>query len=78
MIALNPTSLLLPITKTSAMTDHAALHEAETFPVAPRLTASDRPTPYVGPARSDYESAHGKTVGDGSDEWWGKVSDITC
>lgn len=45
----------------------------QTFPVAPRLTQTDRPTPYVGPGIGDYRKAYAKTVGPGSDEWWAKV-----
>jgi hypothetical protein len=55
------------------MTDFKALHETEKFPVASRLTDGDRPTPYVGPDFKSYQAAHAATVGDGSDEWWGKV-----
>jgi len=50
-------------------------HEADVpiFPVAPRLTHPDRPTPYVGPAIPDYRAVHRQTVGNDSDEWWAKV-----
>lgn len=47
--------------------------QVDVFPVAPRLTQPDRPTPYVGPGVGDYRAAHAATVGDGSDEWWAKV-----
>lgn len=47
--------------------------EVQTFPVAPRLTHPDRPTPYVGPGIGDYRKAHAQTVGQPSDEWWAKV-----
>jgi len=51
--------------------DHEA--DVQIFPVAPRLTHPDRPTPYVGPAIPDYRAAHRQTVGSDSDEWWAKV-----
>lgn len=47
--------------------------EVQTYPVAPRLTQPDRPTPYVGPGVGDYRTAYVKTVEPGSDEWWAKV-----
>ncbi|KAF8508730.1 hypothetical protein BU17DRAFT_77923 [Hysterangium stoloniferum] len=44
-------------------------------PIAPRVKGTDgRPTPHIGPSRTEYEQHHTLTVGDQSDEWWAKIA----
>lgn len=53
-------------------------HElAPIYPIAPRMR-EDAKKPFIGPSRKDYQEAHAKTVGEGSDEWWEKVSNYSC
>jgi acetyl-CoA synthetase len=42
------------------------------FAVAPRLVNGAK-KPHIGPDHAAYHAAHGETIGEGSDEWWGKV-----
>jgi acetyl-CoA synthetase len=46
-------------------------------PVAPRLAQGTK-TPHIGPDIDAYRAAHAQTVGEGSDEWWEKVSTPLC
>lgn len=50
--------------------EHVPVH-----PVAPRMLGATH-KPHVGPDIHDYRKQHGHTIGDGSDEWWGKVSTL--
>ncbi|KAL5639920.1 hypothetical protein ACGC1H_006475 [Rhizoctonia solani] len=55
------------------MTAEDTVHEVHE--VAPRMKGTDgRPKPHVGPGMDDYKAVHAKTIGEGSDEWWGKAA----
>ena len=41
-------------------------------PIAPRVKDHHK-KPHVGPDINAYRDHHAKTVGEGSDEWWGQV-----
>jgi acetyl-CoA synthetase len=42
------------------------------YPVAHRVAKAAH-KPHVGPDRKAYEEAHKESVGEKSNEWWGKV-----
>ena len=53
-----------------------AEHEHENvpaLPIAARMRDPARPKPHIGPTMADYKKVHAHTVGNNSDDFWGKV-----